>query len=327
MDYRRTAPLQTVLFISDICNLRCKHCSVYELKNPHNMTYEQVRGHLQKSYDAGSRFVDFEGGEVTLWKDGDKRINDLIDLAKEIGFFSCTITTNAQLPFKGSRADSIWVSLDGVNGFHEEVRGKGTFAKLEKNIAECGHRHLSVNMVVNALNYTAVDDTIEYAKNNLAIECISINFHTPFEGTYRVQEKGLSYHEFRVRSETHEDQQVQTSLLGDGLRVPRRTQRLVRRSRHRHLRQVRILYVRRDGISLLFQAGHNLRRSETQGLIFQKETPKLMSKDAVRKDIVDIPSPSVMIFHEARIPASAASPLNERSSTLAQFPSISFQSR
>ena len=95
--FGRRAPLQTVLFISDICNLRCKHCSVYELKNPHNMTYEQVREHLQYSYDQGSRFVDFEGGEVTIWKDGDKRINDLIALAKEIGFFSCTITTNAHL--------------------------------------------------------------------------------------------------------------------------------------------------------------------------------------------------------------------------------------
>ena len=181
--FGRRAPLQTVLFISDICILRCKQCSVYEVKNPHNMTYEQVREHLQYSYDQGSRFVDFEGGEVTIWKDGDKRINDLIALAKEIGFFSCTITTNAQLPFKGSTADSIWVSLDGVNGYHEEVRGKGTFAKLEKNITECGHPHLSVNMVVNTLNYTAVDDTIEYAKNNPAIEQISINFHTPFEGT------------------------------------------------------------------------------------------------------------------------------------------------
>ena len=40
----------------------------------------------------------------------DKRINDLIDLAKEIGFFSCTITTNAQLPFKNSNADSVHTS-------------------------------------------------------------------------------------------------------------------------------------------------------------------------------------------------------------------------
>ena len=105
------------------------------------MTYEQVRDHLRKSYDAGSRFVDFEGGEVTIW-------------------------------------------TDGAGGYHEEVRGKGTFAKLEKNIAECGHKHLSVNMVVNTLNYTDVDNTIGYAKNNPAIECISIN----------------------IRSQTYEDQ-------------------------------------------------------------------------------------------------------------------------
>ncbi len=181
--FGRRAPLQTVLFISDRCNLQCKHCSVYQKENQHNMTYDQVRGHLEYAYSLGSRFVDFEGGEVTIWRDGDYRINDLIDLAKKIGFFSCTITTNAQLPFHGSHADSIWVSLDGVGKYHEEVRGKGTFARLEKNIAECGHKHLSVNMVVNTLNYEAVDETIEYAKNNPAIEQIAINFHTPFEGT------------------------------------------------------------------------------------------------------------------------------------------------
>ncbi len=179
----RRAPLQTVLFISDRCNLQCKHCTVYQKENQHNMTYEQVREQLKYAYSLGSRFVDFEGGEVTIWRDGNYRINDLIDLAKEIGFFSCTITTNAQLPFKDSRADSIWVSLDGYGKYHEEVRGKGTFARLEKNIAECGHKHLSVNMVVNTLNYEAVEETIEYVKNNPAIEQISINFHTPFPTT------------------------------------------------------------------------------------------------------------------------------------------------
>lgn len=176
----RTRPLQTVLFITDQCNLKCKHCSVYAKHQPDIMTYEQVREQLEYSYQQGSRFVDFEGGEITLWRDGDYRINDLIDLATKIGFFSATITTNAQMPFKGIKANSIWVSLDGVGEFHETIRGKGTFNRLEKNIAECGHKHLSVNMVVNKYNYTSVVDTIEYVKNNPAIEQISINFYTPF---------------------------------------------------------------------------------------------------------------------------------------------------
>jgi MoaA/NifB/PqqE/SkfB family radical SAM enzyme len=181
--FGRKRPLQTVLFISDRCNLKCKHCSVYQQTNPHNMTFDQVREHLVYSYQLGSRYVDFEGGEVMLWRDGTRTINNLIDEAKRIGFFSCTITTNAQLPFLNNRADSIWVSLDGIGSYHEAVRGKGTFARLEKNIASCGHKHLSVNMVVNTLNYQSVDETIEYAKNNPAIEMISINFHTPFPDT------------------------------------------------------------------------------------------------------------------------------------------------
>ncbi len=190
--FGRKQPLQTVLFISDRCNLQCKHCSVYQQENQHNMTYDEVRRHLEYSYKMGSRFVDFEGGEVTIWRDGDHRINDLIDLAKSIGFYSATITTNAQLPFAGCHADSIWVSLDGIGQYHEAVRGKGTFGRLEKNIASCGHKHLSVNMVVNTLNYESVDETIEYAKQNTAIEMISINFHTPFPGTeYLMVDKAL----------------------------------------------------------------------------------------------------------------------------------------
>lgn len=181
--FGRKAPLQSVLFISDRCNLQCKHCSVYQKVNQHNMTYEEIRKHLEYSYNLGSRFVDFEGGEVMLWRDGKRDINSLIDLAKEVGFFSATITTNAQLPFANNKANSIWVSLDGYGKYHEDIRGEGTFAKLEKNIAECGHKDLSVNMVVNSLNYESVDDTIEYVKNNPHIKSISINFHTPFPGT------------------------------------------------------------------------------------------------------------------------------------------------
>lgn len=177
------APLQTVLFISDKCNLACKHCTVYKAKNPNIKTYEKIREELEYSYRLGSRFVDFEGGEPTLWKEDDKDLNTLIRLAKEIGYFSTTITTNAQLPFAGSEADSIWVSLDGLGDYHDYIRGKDAFERLQKNIASANHPHLSVNMVINAHNYPSVEETIEYAKTNPAIQSISLNFHTPYPGT------------------------------------------------------------------------------------------------------------------------------------------------
>jgi MoaA/NifB/PqqE/SkfB family radical SAM enzyme len=176
-------PLQTVLFISEKCNLQCRHCTVYRKENPHVKTYGQIEEELKYSYRQGSRFVDFEGGEPMIWSDGEYKINDLIRLAKRIGFFSTTVTTNSQVPFSSCEADFIWVSLDGLEGYHEEVRGKGTFERLEKNIAESGHPRLSVNMAINCLNYFSVKDCIEYVKDSPYIRSISLNFHTPYRGT------------------------------------------------------------------------------------------------------------------------------------------------
>jgi len=179
----RKAPLQSVIFISDKCNLSCKHCSVYNHTAPVVKSFEQIREELEYCYSLGSRFVDFEGGEPFIWEDNGKDVNDLCELAREIGFFSCTITTNAQKSFAGSRADSIWVSMDGVGEYHEKVRGEGTWARLEKNIAGSGHKALSVNMAINTLNRESVGAAIEYTKNNPYIKEISLNLHTPYPGT------------------------------------------------------------------------------------------------------------------------------------------------
>ncbi len=179
----RRKPLQSVIFVSDRCNLSCRHCSVYNHTNPLSKSYEQLRTELEYCYSQGSRFVDFEGGEPFLWRDGERTVNDLCRLARSIGFFSCTITTNAQMPFDGSVADSIWVSMDGVGEYHERVRGKGSFARLESNIATCGCKHLSANMAINTLNCDSVAAAIEYVAESPYFKSISLNFHTPFPGT------------------------------------------------------------------------------------------------------------------------------------------------
>lgn len=186
---RRRKPLQTVLFINNECNLRCKHCCVDKDTKKIVKSYEQIREELLYSYNLGSRFVDFEGGEPTLWCDGEKTINDLISLAKEIGFFSTTVTTNAQKPFGWLKADSVWVSLDGIGDFHDAVRGEGAFEKAIKNIEEyglLGRKGLSVNMVINCLNSDSVEDTIKFVCQNPYINSISLNFHMPYSGTEKL---------------------------------------------------------------------------------------------------------------------------------------------
>ncbi|MCL2131078.1 MAG: radical SAM protein [Lentimicrobiaceae bacterium] len=179
----RKRPLQTVLFVSNQCNLKCRHCCVYRDNNLYIKTFEQIKEELQYSYDLGARFVDFEGGEPFLWNENGKNINDLIRLAKQIGFFSTTVTTNAQQPFNQCDADSIWVSLDGIGTYHDQIRGEGTFDRLVENLAQNNHPKISINMVINALNYKSVEETIVWASKQPNIQSISLNFHTPYPET------------------------------------------------------------------------------------------------------------------------------------------------
>jgi len=180
---RKKIPLQTVIFISDECNLTCRHCCVYSKEKPLVKTYEQIKEELLYSFHLGARFADFEGGEPLLWHEEDKDINDLIMLAKQIGFFSTTVTTNAQLPFNHCKADSIWVSLDGIGDYHDQIRGAGSFEKLVQNITQNEHPAISINMVVNALNYKSVEETIRWVKEQPNLKSTAINFHTPYPGT------------------------------------------------------------------------------------------------------------------------------------------------
>ena len=180
---KKQKPLQTVLFITDICNLHCRHCSESGHAGTTMKSFAQIRQELQYSYNQGARFVDLEGGEPTLWKEGERRLNDLIYLAKQIGFQSVTVTTNGQNPFGHLTADSIWVSVDGYKRYHDLIRGNGAFEALNRNIARSGHPAVSINMAINCLNYLSVPDVIRYASASPYIRSVSLNFHTPYPGT------------------------------------------------------------------------------------------------------------------------------------------------
>ncbi len=179
----RTAPLQTVLFVSNRCNLACAHCESATHANTISKPITQIAEELEYAYSLGSRFVDFEGGEPTIWSDGNYRINDLIALASQIGFFSSTVTTNAQLPFDGLQANSIWVSIDGTREYHDAIRGEGAFDRAMANIASSGHPAVSINMSINRINYECVADVMDIARDNPHVKMMSFSFHVPYRGT------------------------------------------------------------------------------------------------------------------------------------------------
>ncbi len=174
-------PLQSVIFITDRCNLHCAHCNVVkEGADVKTRTYEQIKETLQRCYDAGSRIVDFEGGEPMLWKDGKHDINSLIELAYSLGFHTTTVTTNAQLPIT-AKPNLIWISLDGMEAAHDATRGAGTWRRMMDNIDASDFKNLNVNMTVTTLNYQDVEEVVRFASAHPKIKKISLSFYTPYE--------------------------------------------------------------------------------------------------------------------------------------------------
>jgi len=186
-------PLQSVVFITDRCNLDCKHCAIVRKgRDSRSKSLAQIKEELQYCKDQGSRIIDFQGGEPSLWKDDSDEalaytgngkpadINTLIRLAKEMGFFSTTVTTNAQAPII-AESSLIWVSIDGDKKYHDSQRGEGAFDRTMKNIRESTHPRLNANMCVTSENWQDFERVTEIVRDTPQLKKMAFSFYTPLD--------------------------------------------------------------------------------------------------------------------------------------------------
>ncbi len=175
-------PLVNTMIINYDCNLRCKHCAIVanldKLPPPHRISYDAAVEEMKIHYGKGCRILFFEGGEPTMWKDGERDLRDLIRVGHEIGYFAIGYTTNGtNVIFEES--DVISVSLDGPKEVHDAIRCAGTYDLLMANLEKCKHPNIFANMVVMRQNLDRVEETVRIAAANKHIRGIMLNFITP----------------------------------------------------------------------------------------------------------------------------------------------------
>ncbi len=176
----RRKPIVAGVPLTDICNLHCKHCVVAHAGRGHH-SIERIRGWMQLLYDRGARILYLQGGEAFGWSDDGKKLDDVVRMARRMGYFRVATVTNGTYPIE-TEADLVWLSIDGTARVHDEIRGRGTFARLEKNLAASSHGAIIANMTVNRLNSAEVAAVVRYAAENPKLRGISVNFHTPYPG-------------------------------------------------------------------------------------------------------------------------------------------------
>jgi len=160
-------PLGVNYDLTWLCNLKCKHCyfnsSAEELclksaRNKEELTDEQWLNVFKYHRNMGIRSASLTGGEPTL---------RMALLHKAIKIFpSVQIASNGiiKLPFFDHYKQPIyWVSLDGGEEMHNNIRGANIFKKVIDNIKE--DKRVLISTTITALNYKEIENVVNIAYN------------------------------------------------------------------------------------------------------------------------------------------------------------------
>ncbi|HSH36197.1 radical SAM/SPASM domain-containing protein [Schnuerera sp.] len=166
-----SAPIKTYLTITDICNLRCKHC-FGDFGEGSEMNMKDIRYVLMQLKKLGVPQISITGGEPLCHP----RIYDIIELIIEEGF-TIQITTNGLLindrfvnTFSkySNQCFRVSISLDGIEEAHDRIRGKGNFSKVMDKIRFLQYNNLNfgVNTVINNYNIDTINQYLDMLLEN-----------------------------------------------------------------------------------------------------------------------------------------------------------------
>lgn len=125
------------LYITERCNLSCDFCSIMAGKNnKKELTFEQIEKFLDFCKMNDVQEIHVTGGEPTLHP----KYKEIIKLILERGIGARLITNgttldkNDLIELQKVGLKEIMISIDGMQKFHDSVRGNGMFQKTLKTV-------------------------------------------------------------------------------------------------------------------------------------------------------------------------------------------------
>lgn len=179
--FNRKSPLYGSADIINVCNLHCEHCYWWlNRKENEDLTVEQWKKIIDEKFKKQHVFIiTLVGGEPMLRP-------DVVELfVKEFPKRICVVT-NGTFPIPSLKDIYFyWISIDGTEEIHNEIRGQDAWAKTRKNVidyvennGEKAWKDIWITMTINSRNYMTVRNVIEdwqdYSNK------IGFQFHTPF---------------------------------------------------------------------------------------------------------------------------------------------------
>lgn len=161
----RRVPLSVHVGLTNRCNSRCRYCRFDRLAAPDFWTTEALLKVLEEMRAAGTRRVQFTGGEPMLRKD----IGVILERAKSLGMFTGISTNGLQVPERAEEllpADIVQVSYDGPEEVHDHLRGEGSHRTARAALDVLQNRGIPVwtNTVLTTVNAPRIGEILEHAR-------------------------------------------------------------------------------------------------------------------------------------------------------------------
>lgn len=158
------APRQVSIALTNICNLRCKHC--YAPKSNSFLDKHLVKTWMKELDLAGSFGIGFGGGEPTLHPD----FNEICHYGKNETSLAITFTTHGHTLRESliknieDNVNFTRVSMDGVGETYKSIRGHSFDSFLKKLSLLTGRINFGINYVVNSDTIKDIDQAIDIAE-------------------------------------------------------------------------------------------------------------------------------------------------------------------
>ena len=141
---RQRVPLFVQILLTSRCNSRCKYCNI-PLRDQKELSTERILRLIDEMAAAGTYRVGLYGGEPLLRDD----IFTIVQHAKKKGLM-VHLYTNGLLVKQNIDTirllDGIFISIDGPEEIHNELRGKGNFKKVIEAI-ELSNQYVPVYLM------------------------------------------------------------------------------------------------------------------------------------------------------------------------------------
>lgn len=112
-----------------------------------------------------------------MWRDGSHELEDVVRLARALGFLAVVVYTNGTFPIRTS-ADAVFVSLDGTRETNDYLRGR-SFDRVMESLRTTSHPNVGLNATINRVNAGEIDRICELARRLPAVRGIYFYCYTP----------------------------------------------------------------------------------------------------------------------------------------------------